>query len=261
MRERLSGEAETSDESSDESSDDASVSESHAAASWDADVTDDYEAQPEHDENESVASTYAAETSMPTPIVAPRAVSHERTESETRITARERFSRIASRRVPRRTPPRAAVAIESPADGLAGLFGAADDDRGDDYAARAFADAFAPMDEPPYGAAHDTPAFVSRTVTAPSSPAVHATTSSEPSHSTSQATPSSARPSSGFSFDRFFPDPATVQSTAAATPAATPATQPSKPAPASPTSSAAQSPPLGDDLAEFAAWLKGLDKP
>jgi hypothetical protein len=225
------------------------------ASSRDADVTDDYQAVPET-ADESAASTYAIEASMPTPIVAPRATSFDSDDAEqVRITARERFARLATRRVPRRTPPRAAVALEVPADSLAGLFGAADEDRSDDYAARAFADAFAPMDEPPFGASHDTPAFVSRSVTAPSNPVIPAPSANQGDATNAQQAPA-ARQASGFSFDRFFPDPATVSPSSSATPG----TGAKTPSP-SPASNQAQSPPVSDDLAEFAAWLKGLDKP
>jgi hypothetical protein len=57
-----------------------------------------------------------------------------------------------------------------------------------------------------------------------------------------------------FSFDRFFPDPATAVPSTRATPSQTPV------APVPPPTSGADIPPatVSDDLAQFSAWLKGL---
>ena len=185
----------------------------------------------------------AAEDAAPrraTPIVAP-SIESEEESATSRPTARARFAQLASRRVPRRTPPRAAVAVETPADGLAGLFGTVSLDASDDYAARAFADAFAPMDEVPPGATLPGSAFVARTK-GESREVVSSMPT--PSHAAQQETPNS-----GFSFDRFFPDPATVSNT------------PATPADAARESNTPPAAQVGEDLAEFAAWLKGLDKP
>lgn len=170
-----------------------------------------------------------------TPLVVP-AIAAEDTEQPT---ARERFLKLAMRRVPRRTPQAATVAIAPPAEGLATLFGAEATDSPDEYAARLFADAFAPMDEPPVGShSMATPIVVTRTITAPAIQAV------EPEESVRRT------PASSFSFDQFFPDPAVAkaQSTPRPTPGYTVRHTPSS------------APPVSDDLAEFAAWLKGLDK-
>jgi len=55
-----------------------------------------------------------------------------------------------------------------------------------------------------------------------------------------------------FSFDRFFPDPAT-----SASPQHTPAHSPSN-TPASEPAREVAAPTVSDDLAQFSAWLKGL---
>jgi hypothetical protein len=232
LRERLDAPAETEHETPTHASAEDEVESSNA--------TDDAAEEVQHHVEED-----AVHASIPTPIIAPLAMSRDEPESP-RVTARERFARIATRRVPRRTPPRAAVAIESPADGLAGLFGSTDEPSSDDFAARAFADAFATTDEQRSSPSRGTPVFVTRTVTSPSTQAIERP-------APASETPPAARPSSTFSFDRFFPDPATV----APTPPASPATGNRSQTPESTSPSA----PVSDDLAEFAAWLKGLDKP
>ena len=114
-----------------------------------------------------------------------------------------------------------------------------------EYAARALADAFAPIDlDAEVGA--DLPFDVSmlsgprRTET----PVRSAT----PLVSGAVAEPDTTL----FSFDRFFPDPATAAPTSHETPARAPVV----PAPLP----AAEMPPttVSDDLAQFSAWLKGL---
>lgn len=240
LRERLAQPEATADVAADEAQDMTAVSAAEDHEPVEAvglSVDDDT-----HDEPHEAAQSPA----VPTPIIAPLAIAYD--DDAPRLTARQRFAKLATRRVPRRTPPRAAVVVDSPADGLAGLFGGTDEQTPDEFAARAFADAFAPMDEPPFGASNHTPVFVTRTITAPSAPAVLPTLSPATPSSAPAATPAK----SGFSFDRFFPDPATVSPTP---PASAAAQQPGE------YTTPAQSPPVSDDLAEFAAWLKGLDKP
>ncbi len=177
-------------------------------------------------------------------------------EHENARTARERFSDLALRRVPRRTPPRAAVAIEEPAeslstraDGLAGLFGAPETTSQDDYAARMLADAFETVDtQPVMRVSDETPIVVTRTVTAPSLQAVDPVKAP------------TATPTKSFSFDRFFPDPATVKAQSHTPVSPSLASGLSKTTNPSGVQSVSPPPQVNDDLAEFAAWLKGLDK-
>ncbi|MEQ1693971.1 MAG: hypothetical protein ABMA00_21960, partial [Gemmatimonas sp.] len=169
-----------------------------------------------------------------------------------RRTAREWFAAIAARRVPRRTPPQSTPAVESSPEGLAALFGNEPSGH-DDEAAQALADAFAPLSAADlesgsaldFEFARSTPAF-SPTVEARAprdgttplrSPAItpvigHA---AFPAHGAQSGTGNA-----GFSFDRFFPDPATRRPT--------PVSQ----------SPVAPDAPVTDDLAQFSAWLKGL---
>ncbi|QJR34862.1 tetratricopeptide repeat protein [Gemmatimonas groenlandica] len=163
-------------------------------------------------------------------------------ESIERVTARERFARLASRRVPRRTPPRASVAVETPADGLASLFGG-DAPLHDDLAARALADAFAPIDEISHfgGELPFEEAMLGGT-------ARMATPLRSATPIATAAVPDAGGP---FSFDRFFPDPATSPTLH------TPAPSPSQPSTREPTPDT-PSPKVSDDLAQFSAWLKGL---
>ncbi|WP_396201541.1 tetratricopeptide repeat protein [Gemmatimonas sp.] len=172
---------------------------------------------------------------------------YEAAESEedpiARLTARDRFARLALRRVPRRTPPRMSVAVETPADGLASLFGG-DAAMHEDLAARALADAFAPLDEGNQfgGALPFEEAMLGGAARA-----------ATPMRSATPIATAAASDASGpFSFDRFFPDPATASSpqhTPAHSPSHTPATEPAREVPP---------PTVSDDLAQFSAWLKGL---
>ena len=175
-----------------------------------------------------------------------------------RRSAREWFSAIAARRVPRRTPPIAVVAVTaepSSLEGLSSLFGT-DTSLNEDAAARALADAFAPVSARDlesgttldFEFARSTPEFV-RSITPvmatsmPIIPTLAQVPSMRP-RSMTPAAPSSSVPSgggnAGFSFDKFFPDPANRRGTPAA------------PSPA------LSEPPVTDDLAQFSAWLKGL---
>jgi tetratricopeptide (TPR) repeat protein len=147
------------------------------------------------------------------------------------VTARERFARLAMRRVPRRTPPRASVAVDAPAEGLALLFGG-HAPLNDDRAARALADAFAPIAEvTPLGAEFQFEDAMLGGATRTSTPMGAATPI---------VTVAVSEGSGPFSFDRFFPDPATSPP---------PADAPSR------------TPTVSDDLAQFSAWLKGLGNP
>ncbi len=175
-----------------------------------------------------------------------------------RRSAREWFSSIAARRVPRRTPPIAVVAVTaepSSPEGLSSLFGT-DTSLNEDAAARALADAFAPVSARDlesgttldFEFARSTPEFV-RSITPvmatamPIVPTPAQVPAMRPRRMT-PAAPSSSVPSgggnAGFSFDKFFPDPANRRGTPAA---------PSPPL---------SEPPVTDDLAQFSAWLKGL---
>lgn len=152
------------------------------------------------------------------------------------ITARERFAQLAARRVPRRTPPQPTPAVEE-SEGLSSLFGENDvTGSGDDAAARALADAFAPISEADAasGAMLD---FGDGDMDTESG----ADARSQAAGPQPRPTPPAGGTNAGFSFDRFFPDPATQS--------APPATAEKSPDPAS---------PVGDDLAQFSAWLKGL---
>jgi hypothetical protein len=169
-------------------------------------------------------------------------------EVRTRRSAREWFAAIAARRVPRRTPSQstAAVAEETP-DGLATLFGN-DPSMHDDAAARALADAFAPVSAQEieasssfdFGVRHETPAFSSAVTPPRASPVPPATETSGFSAARGPSITPVTGSNAGFSFDRFFPDPAMRRVT---------------PAPSAP---AIPDAPVTDDLAQFSAWLKGL---
>ncbi len=156
------------------------------------------------------------------------------------ITARERFARLAARRVPRRTPAQAAPAIEEQGTGLAVLFGDRVASSDDDAAARALADAFAPIteaDEASDGLLDFSIPDIAASEGAPQTFDAPALVSLKDNASIDAAAAGNA----GFSFDRFFPDPA------------------SQPAPgAAPTPTEDPAAPVSDDLAQFSAWLKGL---
>ncbi len=182
-----------------------------------------------------------------TPPMAPYAQPTAESDAPPPRLAREWFAALAARRVPRRTPSQAAAAVPQSPEGLSSLFGA-DAATHDDVAARALADAFAPIPEEELAAgtaldfsfASPTPAF---------SPAVARHTPSAPIATQepvfSQRESASRRPppavgNAGFAFDKFFPDPAARRNT------------PVEPTPAPPAT------PVADDLAQFSSWLKGL---
>ena len=166
--------------------------------------------------------------------------------TETQLTARELFARIAARRVPRRTPPQGvpSIAVDQ-SEGLAILFGGSATNH-DDSAARALADAFAPI------APHDMVTASTLDLDFGRAPSLGTAPLATPASVLSFATPvgSTATPpgNAGFSFDRFFPDPAT-QASASSAPSV----------PTAPDAGAASSPSKPtEDLAQFSAWLKGL---
>ncbi len=179
-----------------------------------------------------------------------------------RRTAREWFSALAARRVPRRTPAQSSVAIEAPADGLSSLFGT-DPEGHDDSAARSLAEAFAPVSADDVATGHTldfdfaraTPAFgsvasemdsptggLSRITPVVPPRAMSATPAGTfaPISAPSSGSPLGGGSNAGFAFDKFFPDPATRRGTPAAAAPSTPEA------------------PVTDDLAQFSAWLKGL---
>jgi hypothetical protein len=142
-------------------------------------------------------------------------------------------------RVQRRTPVLglATVAAPTPADGLSSLF-SAEPAAADDVAARSLASAFgvsAPVD-------HASALF----------DAVAREPEGEPM---TAPAPRAATPAAGgalYSFDRFFPDPATTASAPASDTGASPGSS-------TPTGGAPSE--AGADLAQFASWLKGLSNP
>jgi hypothetical protein len=142
----------------------------------------------------------------------------------------------------------AIVAEES----LAALFGT--ESRGnDDFAAQSLADAFAPLPLDSAPAEGFTTTFlgapdVPRTPT----PAYGAVRQPTPM-SVPPVTPAGPDAGQEFSFDRFFPDPASQAGAASAGGAAG-----GTASPASSDLTAAGEPSPGEDLAQFSAWLKGL---
>jgi len=196
----------------------------------------------------SVTPPYATPLSS-TPISSP--AYHESLfadDTVDRVTARERFSRLALRRVPRRTPPRTAVAVDPLSSQLVSLFGAEAPEH-DDRAARALAEAFAPIDQ--IGHVGSALPFEEAMLGGPDR-AVTPMRSATPMTTTAVSDPAGL-----FSFDRFFPDPATSSSHAAgSSERRTPA-----PEPTSESLPPSGSPTVSDDLAEFSEWLKGLGNP
>ncbi len=198
-----------------------------------------------------VVATPGEGVAMRTPIVAPAAMPDEE-EARPRRSARAWLSGLASRRVARRTPARASQVVAEAPDGLAALFGSAAAADADDVAARTLAEAFAI--EPPVPAARSAPRGVTPVaVTSVASAAVSASpTPSVP------ATPAPSRVAA-LSFDRFFPDPAAAgdRRTDARVPDRGTAGSGSDAGAA--TGADAGAAPAIDDLAQFSAWLKGLD--
>jgi len=159
-------------------------------------------------------------------------------------TARERFAELASRRVARRTPTHATAVADDPADGLASLFGTSQPTTTDELAARALAEAFGPVqdsgeslfDPVPMPA----PAVPLRALTPRHNTAGYPPVQTNPDHR------SDPPPAAAYSFDKFFPDPALTHRGA--------------PVVHSSVSGAPDSSqPVNEDLAQFSAWLKGLN--
>lgn len=184
------------------------------------------------------------------------------------FTARERFAKLAARRVVRRTPARAGTPVSTPVarstatpvstpavhtpayptphDSLTALFGATPAPQ-DDFAAQALAEAFAPLplEEAP-SASFESSLLGHGTASRTPTPAYGAVRQPTPVVAPAVPTPASTDATAGdFSFDRFFPDPA-----------ATSAEPP--PLPPSADSGASDGATTADDLAQFSAWLKGL---
>lgn len=215
-------------------------------------------------------------------------------------TARARFAALAARRVDRRTPAYASVALTPPmgqtvqrstatpaqtpvvaADPTADtpgyafavatppdasldtLFGATSPST-EEEAAQMFASAFGEASGEPSSASF----FGSGSMTAVREPTPSmgsaryatplATTSVAPTPhdgaDASDANPAGA--SSGFSFDRFFPDPAMSRPSSGSNTPVSPTATPSTSA-----SAAEGEGKTADDLAQFSAWLKGLGNP
>jgi len=160
------------------------------------------------------------------------------------MTARVRFSRLAARRVARRTPPQPFDVIEEPTEGLSSLFRAEPSGVGDDAAARALADAFAPVTD-----AQRTDGglfeFDDELIDDRTPPTGRAAIGGQSVSHPSPAPMATPIINQELSFDRFFPDPATA---ARPTASAGADVQPAKD----------ESVSSSDDLAQFSAWLKGL---
>ncbi len=233
---------------------DAAVAEAHAHDPWADSFSAVVSPTPRSATPVFAAPSVALhEPPMPTPhgvaAVTPYARPAIAEELPPRRSAREWFASLAARRVPRRTPSTSSPTVEERAsDGLSSLFGT-DSSMQDDAAARALADAFAPVspddlqsgDALDFEYARSTPAY---TPTVGEDEATARSASSTPRVSPSVFTPGAAGPAvsrgegnAGFAFDKFFPDPAMRAGT---------------PPPSAPEA------PVTDDLAQFSAWLKGL---
>ncbi len=172
-------------------------------------------------------------TPLSTPLYAPPA----------RRTAREAFSALARVQVARRTPPYGERVIDAPtpADGLASLFGAMPVPQ-DDVAARSLARAFGTHGEMVPG-----PSLFE---SAPDEPVADRAASHQ------QVAPATSN--TAFSFDRFFPDPATASASSPSETSSSAAGASS--APKEGGLSSADPASAGADLAQFAHWLKGISK-
>ena len=158
-------------------------------------------------------------------------------------TARERFAELSRRRVARRTPTHATAVADDTSEGLSSLFGTAMPATTDELAARALADAFGPVQDSGESlfdpAPTPTPAMPMRSLTPRSNTLVPLPQGVDPSRSDRQ-------PSADYSFDKFFPDPAMAARATQSSPTMV-ASTPSSPQ------------PVNEDLAQFSAWLKGLN--
>lgn len=160
---------------------------------------------------------------------------HQGDRAEAFRTARERLAELSRRRVARRTPSHATAVSDEPNDGLSSLFGTTTPASTDELAARALADAFGPVQDSGESlfepAATPTPVLPLRALTPRNNAAVGALSAESRSRT---GTPE-------YSFDRFFPDPA-IAGNALNSGASTPSSQ-----------------TVNEDLAQFSAWLKGLN--
>ncbi len=157
-------------------------------------------------------------------------------------TARERFAELARRRVARRTPAHATAVADEATEGLSSLFGTTAPATTDELAARALADAFGPVQDSGESlfdpAPTPTPAIAMRSLTPRANNTVQQSSATDYR--------SDRQPSADYSFDKFFPDPAMAGREA-----------PRWPAPGASAPSSAH--PVNEDLAQFSAWLKGLN--
>ncbi|MEP6780678.1 MAG: tetratricopeptide repeat protein [Gemmatimonadaceae bacterium] len=197
--------------------------------------------------NTPLSTTPLSSAAVSTPITpayafATASGAHEQVQA-TR-TARERFSELARRRVPRRTPTHATALADDPSDGLSSLFGTAQPASPDELAARALADAFGPVPDSGESlfdlSSTPTPNVPLRALTPRSLTPLKVPALASVDHRGAQSQ------TADYSFDRFFPDPAVA----------------SRPAQSIATASASDSesaPPANEDLAQFSAWLKGLN--
>jgi len=157
-------------------------------------------------------------------------------------TARERFAELARRRVARRTPTHATAVADDASEGLSSLFGTALPATTDELAARALADAFGPVQDSGESffdpTPTPTPAMPMRSLTPRANTIIQPAQAAESRRD--------RQPSADYSFDKFFPDPAMAAREAQFTPTTV-----------APSPSSAQ--PVNEDLAQFSAWLKGLN--
>ncbi len=214
---------------------------SEAAAEVDAEADIEAETETEAAAAEAAAAAAAATEAE---AEAEAAAAAAETDALPRRSARELFASLAAMRVARRTPARGSVtvAMPTPADGLASLFGESALPA-DDLTARAMARAFGSGEGVEAGPSmftpsRDTEAFRGR-ITPVSVPPV----------------PSGP----AFSFDRFFPDPATASTSVQATgeSGASHAPESVVASGSGPVSDTGPS-SAGADLAHFSKWLKGL---
>ncbi|MEO7998240.1 MAG: tetratricopeptide repeat protein [Gemmatimonadaceae bacterium] len=161
-------------------------------------------------------------------------------------TARERFAELSRRRVARRTPTHATAVADDVAEGLSSLFGTAIPTTTDELAARALADAFGPVQDSGESlfdpAPSPTPALPMRSLTPRNTTPVYTPATPDPR---SDKQGSDRQPSADYSFDRFFPDPAMAGREGQSAQSTIPVSS--------------SSPPANEDLAQFSAWLKGLN--
>ena len=136
----------------------------------------------------------------------------------------------------------ATAIADDASEGLSSLFGTALPASTDELAARALADAFGPVQDSGESLFDPAP---------PKTPAMPMRSLTPRANSIVQPRPAvesrgDRQPSADYSFDKFFPDPALAAREVQ-----------SSPTTVAPTSSSVQ--PVNEDLAQFSAWLKGLN--